>query len=58
MGNTSGDESRNDPMKYRNSPTKIPFWLSKRLAEVGITIRKNGSTLSFSSNPIKKVISK
>src|SRR5713101_4626785 len=31
--------------------TKIPFWLSKRLAEVGITIRKNGSTLSSSSQP-------
>ena len=35
----------------------MPFRLSKRLAEVGITIRKNGSILSF-SKPTKKVSSK
>ena len=41
-----------------NSQTECPFRLSKRLAEVGITIRNNGSILSFSSNPTKKVSSK
>jgi hypothetical protein len=34
------------------------FWLSKRLAEDGITIRKDSSILGFSSNPTKKVNSK
>jgi hypothetical protein len=41
-----------------NSQTKCCSGLSKRLAEVGITIRKNASTLGFSSNPTKKVSSK
>jgi hypothetical protein len=41
-----------------NSQTECSFWLSKRLAEVGITIRKNGSILGLSSNPTKKVSSK
>jgi len=35
-----------------------PFWLSKRLAEVAITIRMNGSILGPSSNRTKKVSSK
>ena len=42
-------------LKFSN---KLAFWLSKRLVEVGITIRNNGSILSFSSNPTKKVSSK
>jgi hypothetical protein len=41
-----------------NSQTKCCSGLSKRLAEVGITIRKNGTILGFSSNPNKKVSSK
>ena len=41
-----------------NSQTKCCSGLSKRLAEGGITIRKNGSILGFSSNPTKKVNSK
>jgi len=34
------------------------FWLSKRLAEDGITIRKNISILGLSRNSTKKVNSK
>ena len=41
-----------------NSQTKCCSGLSKRLAEDGITIRKNNSILGFSSNPTKKVTSK
>ena len=41
-----------------NSQTKCCSGLSKRLAEDGITIRKNSSILGFSSNPTKKVNSK
>jgi hypothetical protein len=41
-----------------NSQTKCCSGLSKRLAEVGITIHKNVSILGFSSNPTKKVSSK
>ena len=41
-----------------NSQTKCCSGLSKRLAEDGITIRKNSSILGFSSNPTKKVTSK
>jgi len=47
--------THHSPLEFSN---EMPFVLSKRFAEVGITIRKNRSTLSFSNNPTKKVSSK
>ena len=51
-------DAHRDTISAGNSRTESPFWLSKRLAEGGITIRKNGSILDLSSNPTKKVSSK
>ena len=51
-------DAHRDTISAGNSRTECPFWLSKRLAEGGITIRKNGSILGLSSNPTKKVSSK
>ena len=51
-------DAHRDTISAGNSRTECPFCLSKRLAEGGITIRKNGSILGLSSNPTKKVSSK